>query len=192
MKKVVILNGPPGCGKDTLSDYISSAVGFEQMSMKKPMFDIALSMLGEKKFAEFMKLYNDRETKEMPCDLLGGMSPREFMIHISESFVKPILGKCHFGHLAAEEISKSIAPVIFSDGGFPDEVMAIADSDFPEVEIILIRLHREGFDFSGDSRNYIYLHDELHCSANYREVDIHLSEGEISSDAATILDAIFY
>lgn len=191
MKKVIILNGPPGCGKDTLSGIMDEIGGFYVHSFKKPMFEIAEAMLGQASFREFMRLYNDRDTKDMPCDLLGGMSPREFFIHISESFVKPIMGKQHFGDLASEGVHEALSHVVFSDGGFPDEVKSLVFSKHSMYEVFLVRLHREGYTFEGDSRDYIYLFDELRDCGNYTEIDVHLTDGNAYDDANDIMDRVF-
>lgn len=191
MKKVIILNGPPGCGKDTLSGIMEEIGGFYVHSFKKPMFDIAHATLGDEAFGKFMRLYNDRDTKEMPCDLLGGMSPREFFIHISESFVKPILGKQHFGDMASEGVRDALSHVVFSDGGFPDEVKALVFSKHSMYNVFVVRLHREGFTFDGDSRNYIHLFDELREHGNYTEIDVNLTSGNAYDDANEIMDRVF-
>ena len=191
MKKVIILNGPAGVGKDTIAAILRETSGFEVHSFKEPMFNIAKAMLGGEKFDQFMMLYNDRDTKELPCDLLGQMSPREFFIHISESFVKPIMGKEHFGYLASQGVHDAINHVVFSDGGFPDEVKALVFSEHAMYEVWVVRLHREGCTFAGDSRNYVNLFDELRHTGNYHEMDMYLTEGNAYDDAHDILDSDF-
>lgn len=191
MKKVIVLNGPAGSGKDTIAGIMQETAGFDTHSFKAPMFNIAEVMLGGDKFEEFMSLYNNRDTKEIPCDLLGGMSPREFFIHISESFVKPIMGKQHFGYLASQGVYDSINHVVFSDGGFPDEVKALVFSEHSMYDVWVVRLHREGFTFEGDSRNYINMFEELKDTGNYHEMDIHLTDGNAYDDAHDILDRVF-
>ncbi|UCR74505.1 hypothetical protein RCIP0073_00038 [Klebsiella phage RCIP0073] len=191
MKKVIILNGPPGCGKDTIARVLEEIGGFDIHSFKKPMFDIAETMLGPVKFKQFMKLYNDRDTKEMPCDLLGQMSPREFFIHISESFVKPILGNEQFGYLAASGAIEATSHVVFSDGGFPDEVRALIEHEQSDYHLYLVRLHREGFTFEGDSRNYVNLFEEYRGYDRYTEIDFHLTNGNAYDDANDIMDLVY-
>lgn len=191
MKKVIILNGPAGCGKDTIAGIMSDIAALEVHSFKKPMFDIAAVMLGPVKFAKFMRLYNDRDTKEMPCDLLGQMSPREFFIHISESFVKPILGKEQFGELAANGVHNATSHVVFSDGGFPDEVRSLVVDERADYHVYVVRLHREGFTFEGDSRRYIHLFEEFRGRGNYTEIDFHLTSGNAYDDANDIMDIVF-
>lgn len=175
MAKVIILNGPPGCGKDTIAklmhDYCFVS---DLLSFKKPMWKIAEAALGDKYF-DFVDLYNNRETKEKPAPMLNNMSPRDFFIYISEQFVKPCIGKRHFGTLAAEEISMNYSAV-FSDGGFNEEVEALAEyvKGGRSHEIHIVRLHRDGYGFGGDSRDYISLGEKY---PNVKHHDIKLVDG---------------
>lgn len=174
MAKVIILNGPPGVGKDTIAAALleMNMVDFS-MSFKEPMFEIAKAALGER-FKDFMDCYNDRAKKEAPQAFLGGSSPRDFMIYISESFIKPAFGNQHFGDLVAEKLNKcSAETVVMSDGGFPDEVEAIANAGH---SVHIVRLHRTGCSFKGDSRNYISLEEDYD---NVFECDIALLDGDV-------------
>lgn len=175
MKTVIILNGPPGCGKDTLQLAMFHRYGIERQSMKAPMFDIAKAMLGPVDFERFMKDYEDRSQKEKPQDYLQGESPRTFMIWISEHVIKPKFGKQHFGKLASDSLQSERNTAVFSDGGFPDEVRRLVADGY---KVKLVRLHRDGFDFGGDSRNYIHIPDLL-GSWQYREYDVQVIPGNV-------------
>lgn len=175
MKTVIILNGPPGCGKDTIQRHMAHRYTLESRSMKEPMFDVVRSMLGETTFKRFMADYDDRNEKESPQEYLGGKSPRQFMIWISEDVIKPLFGKRHFGNLAAEKLEKERRTAVFSDGGFPDEVEALVEAGF---KVKLIRLHRDGFTFEGDSRDYIHI-PHLLGGWRYTEHDVTLFDGDV-------------
>lgn len=156
MATVVILNGPAGCGKDTLGNLLvaylckwyRSPVA-KQFEMKDSMFKLALAASGltEHEWAQVYK----RSEKERPQDVLGGLSARQFMIRISEEWVKPTFGSAHFGNLAnAAVINSGKQFAIFTDGGFIEEAAALAGHN-----VIVCRLHRDGFTFDGDSRDYL-------------------------------------
>nr|CAK6596967.1 unknown function [Klebsiella phage vB_Kpn_K2alpha62] len=53
MKNVIILNGAPGIGKDTIAEIIARKWDYKILSFKSPMFDIARSMLGNIDFRRF-------------------------------------------------------------------------------------------------------------------------------------------
>ena len=61
MAKIIILNAPPGAGKDTIGKMISFYSPGEQcriISFKEPMFDIALAILGKENYQRFMLAYD--------------------------------------------------------------------------------------------------------------------------------------
>lgn len=189
MSFIIVLNGPPGVGKDTLGAYIQNQSGesIKTLSFKAPMFDIAKSMLGANDYDRFLVKYNDRDQKETAQHFLGGKSPREFMIYISENCVKPVLGAAKFGNLFAEAASR-YGSVVCTDGGFTDEIMSLVD--YGHV-VKLVRLHREGYTFDGDSRNYVYLPDYVRVadelSTGYQEFDFDVTPGDPISDASRII-----
>lgn len=125
MSKIIILNGPPGVGKDTIGNALAKDYNCIPTSFKRPMFGIAKYLLGDEAFTKFITTYDGRDQKEMPHDFLGGKTCREFMIWISESVVKPLFGNQQFGKLMSEHIRICDEGFCFActDGGFPEEVI---------------------------------------------------------------------
>lgn len=150
MAKIVILNAPAGCGKDTIAKLLVSE-GYSVEEFKAPMFDIAVALSGQSR-EEYMDCYNDRDMKEQPQPRFGGLSYREMMIKISEEWAKPLLGNKVFGNLAAERCRRK-SKVVFSDGGFLAEVDMLVDLGH---DVTVVRMHRLGFEWGNDSRSYIY------------------------------------
>lgn len=179
---IVVLNGPAGCGKDTIANRILEVSSvFKKAEMKAPMWEIAKATLGSN-FEKFVELYNDRATKEKPCDMLGGLSPRNFFIHISEKWCKPLFGDTYFGgRMLQTAISNKHHETILSDGGFSVELMPALDAG---ETIMLVRLHREGYTFDGDSRSYIHIEHK-----NCWSLDVKLEDGKIDEAVEGILDA---
>uniref|UniRef100_A0AAU8BUL2 ATP-binding protein n=1 Tax=Salmonella phage PMBT35 TaxID=3137287 RepID=A0AAU8BUL2_9VIRU len=175
MAKIIILNAPPGAGKDTIGGLVKdeSPVPLRLLSFKQPMFEIALAILGPGKYQKFLLAYNDREQKEKPHDFLNGLSCREFMIWISEHVIKPRFGNGYFGKRFAEEAERGDIPVICTDGGFPDEVIELVRGGH---EVKVCRLHRQGYTFEGDSRDYIRINGG--AGIGYGEHDYILVAGE--------------
>ena len=187
MAKIIILNAPAGAGKDTIADMFAFMTKCKTVSLKTPMFDIARSILGASNFGKFIFAYNDRTTKEKPMSILGGKSPREFMIWISETVIKPTFGKSYFGERLAVDVENMDVPtVICSDGGFSDEIIPLITRGH---EVIICRLHRNGFTFEGDSRNYIHLDESWHGVLGYRELDFVLVNGDPMHTVNQIFEA---
>lgn len=186
-RDIIILNGPPGCGKDTIAAYLTGhRYPAVKASFKQPMFDIAFSMLGVYRYDEFMDLYNDREQKEKPQVILGGKSPRQFMIWISEDVMKPVFGDHYFGRRMVEEIHEMCRDltVVISDGGFTEEIKPLVKAGH---EVHICRLHRDGFTFAGDSRDYIDLSGYHYRIHHY---DFHLQDGKPELAVSEIVNAV--
>lgn len=177
-KKVVIFNGPPGSGKDTLAAMLYQMYGTGWRSFKEPLNEIAMAMSGAS-WAVWNE-WTSRELKELPRVELGGLSPRHFLIKISEEWTKPLFGGSHFGKIAARNAARTDSDVVvFSDGGFDDEILPLIDK-FGADNVIVVRLHREGFTFEGDSRDYIQVPAQtfdLHLISGNQELALmHLVE----------------
>lgn len=187
MAKIVLLNAPKGAGKDTIANEICADVRFARKgSFKSPMFAIAHAFLGAENFRRFLDAYDDREQKEKAHDFLMGMTCRQFMIWISEDVIKPKFGEKYFGKRLAEMASASQSPLIVSDCGFEQEVIALIDAGH---EVKLVRMHREGFEFDEtDSRNYVYLPACYYGVNGYDEIDTYLKDGSPEETAYHIID----
>lgn len=174
--RVIILNGPPGCGKDTLAELVNTEnPDISLASFKKPMFSIAIAAAGVTE-REWFDRYNDRELKDAPWDKLGGLSQRKFMIMISEEWIKPVFGKNHFGKLAARQCDNYIT--LFTDGGFVDEVQEICEQ-FGKRNVTLVHVYREDVTFEGDSRSYVQL-------SGVNTVNLQLADGDIEGGKADL------
>ena len=177
-RKVIILNGAPSSGKDTIAKLFKDQINFEHMEVKAELFKIALQLSGIS-HGDWFERYDNRENnfKEQPWDRLGGLSQREFLIKISEEWMKPVFGNHIFGKKAAESVmllnDDSVA--VFSDGGFQDELNAMVQ-ELGEDNILLVRLHREGCSFVNDSRSHL---------SHKHEIDIY-NDLSVSSAATTI------
>lgn len=186
MSKVIILNAPPACGKDTIGSIIADMnqiYGVRMLSFKAPMFEIARAILGDSNFDYFMFLYEDRLHKEKPDSILNGKSPREFMIWISEAIIKPEFGNDYFGRRMVEAVKSGTAPAIITDGGFSEETIALIEAG---IQVHVCRLHREGFTFEGDSRNYLHLPVGWQGVNGYTEEDFQLRDGDPDYTASVI------
>lgn len=138
---VVLLNGPPRSGKDTIGgmlDIPSRKFAFPILMFLEDAFGICI----------------DDCEKDAPHENLFGRTPREVAIAFSEKFCKPLFGMDYFGRSALQhcknmqELRCQLA--VFTDSGFSQEAAVLAEH-FPCLQV---RLFREGRTFLGDSRSY--------------------------------------
>ncbi len=167
MDRVLILNGAPRSGKDTLSRLMFQGNIFEYLSngsFKLPLQHIAAMILGME-VEDFMDQYE--VIKDQPCPNGLPLTVRQLMIKISEEWLKPLGGERYFGDLAYSRalIDCALATrwplpmvpgrtVVFSDGGFGPECLKFIECLGPE-NVYIVRISRPGFDFSSDSRRLL-------------------------------------
>ncbi len=216
-KVVLILNAPPGAGKDTLAgdddwcqrvgdmllaDYQIDKGGrfscdVEHISFKSGIFDILSSVLHVgldfDDANEFYDRYYDRALKEQPWDKLGGLSPRQFMIFLSENFMKVVFGKDVFGKFSARLASSCVyvaggTVCVFSDGGFAEEVNEVVKAVGAE-NVYVLQWEAEGCSFDNDSRRYLSS-DEIIDGVRFVKLACNPKDGDIDGWKAACLVAI--
>lgn len=153
---VVVFNGPPGSGKDTLATFIRGATSVVPRAFKDKLVSIALEISGVDR-RTWDNWYD--HAKERPRDQLWGHSCRSFLIMVSEDMIKPHLGNAYFGRAAADDIARNRAyleqyGVCFTDSGFKEELQEVVNLVGPE-RVIVVHLVRHGSSFKNDSRNYL-------------------------------------
>lgn len=150
-KRVVILNAPPTSGKDEAAMHLAANYkNTHQREFKAQLFKLTMLIWGVSQ--ETWDFLYTRERKEIKTEILGGMSPREALIHTSEVVVKPNYGNQYFGIFAAKTLTPGVS--VFSDGGFIEEVKPLIDM-VGAGNIHVIRIKRPGYTFAGDSRSYL-------------------------------------
>jgi hypothetical protein len=150
MNPVILLNAPPNAGKDTIAEELSIRLGLPHREFKGKLFEIAQVIAGLDQ-AAWDAIYT-REQKELPQDCLWGLTPRQFMIDVSERMIKPTCGQQYFGKALSWACLKTGAVV--SDSGFNEEAEALCSSIGAE-RVYCVRFTREGCSFEGDSRNFL-------------------------------------
>lgn len=174
--KVVLLNGPAGCGKGIVISALDDNLDYHVpiRSCKDHLITLTISFF-RLHYAQFMEIYCDREMKEVPreefavtqeayielmrflkkpFDINGlcKLSIREAMIYVSEFICKPTFGIDYFGVARAEAIEEG-QKVIDDSCGFEEELPPLIERVGQE-NILLIRIKGRG-SFEGDSRDYI-------------------------------------
>lgn len=163
-KKVVLLNGPSGCGKDTIASHLVPYFAFQKMKFAAPikrmaagLLDMRVELVEDRKDNEFNILCRETISDEFGSAPKYGSKDtlRQLLIRISEDFLKPVYGDTFFGRLAVRELQRSsYSLIVFTDSGFATEASSIIRA-IGKDNVLLIRLHREGCDFTSDSRSYL-------------------------------------
>lgn len=191
--KIILINGAPESGKDVIADEIVCQLKQTthhkpiKVMMKTKLFDAAIKTSGVP-VKEWERHY-ERDLKEVPWDKLvvngNPVSPRQYLIHISETVMKPLFGDRVFGLAAKNHLislnDKGYDMFVFSDSGFESEVMPLLDIC---DDILLVHLHREGKTFAGDSRSFIYPNSDKITTAKV------VNDGTIEEAAREIIECL--
>lgn len=154
--KFVLLNGPPGCGKDTVASHLIPYIEFKHLKFASPikrmvagLFQCSMSEL------EACKDKRNRMLRHDNFPTTEDDTPRRLLIALSEELLKPRYGNSFFGNVLWSEARISTQELfVVSDCGFQAEVERLIASA-GERNCLLIRIHREGHTFDGDSRSHM-------------------------------------
>lgn len=151
MSKAIFFNGPPRCGKDTSARAALEIPGvkFERFAM--PIKTAFAGMMG-RAVDDYgnVEFYEDRKEELVP-EL--GVTYRQWQIDFSEKFMKPLYGQDVFARMLIGRTPAG-SHLAISDSGFLCEVAPVARVFGPK-NVLLVRIHRDGTDFSRDSRSYV-------------------------------------
>lgn len=147
--RIVFLNGPPGCGKDTSADMVSEWVDTIMLKFAAPIKRMVCGALN-------ITLEQLEKIKDRPHPVLNGETPRKFLIRLSEDIIKPVYGDQFFGRAMVGELDKLPSDdkiVIITDSGFLSEAIPVVKA-YGIKNCLKVQIIREGKTFDGDSRTY--------------------------------------
>lgn len=160
--KILLLNGPPGCGKDTLGAHIADDTELRVHVLKfagvlKTMTHALYGLVDEDGNPRPHDFFEGE--KERPQGSLFGVTPRNAYIAVSEKLMKPLHGVDIFGKMLSAQISLvagvGVDLIVVTDSGFSEEAQVLV-RNFPQA-VTLVRIHRPDCTYKGDSRSYIEL-----------------------------------
>lgn len=154
--KIIAFNGPPRSGKDTLKRLIIDEFidkNIKTYTLSDILIEATCVMYGIGRDEWDERYHTDQ--KDEPWELLFGLSQRQALIGLSEEYLKPK----HGGDVIAKMFLKRLEyfdeccdiDVLLIDTGFTEEFKHIVNS-FGRDNVMLIRVKREGCDYSNDSR----------------------------------------
>jgi hypothetical protein len=152
-KFVIALNGPPRSGKDEATKALSRILDpwfvHETMKFTAVVKDLTHRSLGlDCRHDAFEAL------KDVPLPEFGGLTPRQAYIAKSASEKAERGESAIADHFIAKMLESPARLVLNSDIGIPIEIDGLAATVGAE-NILLLRLHRTGHDFSKDNRTYL-------------------------------------
>lgn len=149
MTKLIILNGPPRCGKDTAATAIEDYFGEEVCKHIK--LSTPLKLIASKIFGKSLE-----ELEEKKDEVLPGMtmSYRDAQIHTFNQLV-PVYGEDWLGKWTVNTLDNyDQSFFVISDGGRSAEIVPLMRALGPE-NLLIIQIMREGCSFITDIRSYI-------------------------------------
>lgn len=148
--RIILLNGPPHSGKDTLGKILYQKHSFATIEKFAAPIRAAMCALFGIKDEEIERLKNQV--------MMGGKTLREWMIGFSEYYAKVYGGKKVFGELMLRRLDErpELRTVIITDSGFAEEAEVLIER-YGADNVALVHIHRDGCDFNGDSRSYLEL-----------------------------------
>jgi hypothetical protein len=154
-KRLVLFNGPRHSGKDTAVDYLWQKHQAFRFKMSRPLKDAIKAFFNlSSSDVDYLE-----SKKTEPDDLLFGQSYVDVQIAMSEHWAKEFFGTRIFGKMAARELFRGAVATsanlyLCSDCGFDYEADPLIEL-FGASNVLLVRLHRTGKTFEGDSRSYV-------------------------------------
>lgn len=157
--KILLLNGPPQSGKDTIANYLHKMEFAKHEKMARPLKQMLPIIFPELEQSKFQWLQNaDGTHVVLPQSEhyeAGNYTTRELQIMLSEDMLKPMFGKSIFGRALCSRIFfDSHSRYVISDCGFNEEAAELVKF-VGYHNIYLMQIERPGCNFSNDSRGYI-------------------------------------
>ena len=142
---LILLNGPPRSGKDTVANMLCSMLpetSHWKLSGELKARTHAVYGVDRRDPEEFER------TKDQPSLLFLGLSPRQAYIEMHERYLKPVHGPRILGELLLKNIMRSFPleeteNIVVSDAGDVEQCMPLVEAWRPK-NTILVHLNREG------------------------------------------------
>lgn len=216
MTQVIFISGnKPRSGKGSVGKFMkryleSQGYSAEIMEFKDKLFEIASDILGipVSKFLEYydrkvsdltytesLSIHNHHNhphphewVKDYPMYKVGGnwYSKREWLIHVSESVIKPHTSSTFFGEALLNKISGQDF-VIITDSGFVDEALPVIE-DVDSECCLVVQLFRENGSDVKDSRKMLVPEDfEPHMRPMFARIENNSDLTHLKNETVEVL-----
>jgi hypothetical protein len=160
---IIILSGPPKCGKDTAYKFLKKQLippidhainphtALCHYRLGQPMKDFFHSVLKIRPQTYDMMMQKGKDNKQSD---LNDHTPREVQIKLFTDFLKPMFGADILGKIAVEAIKQKPYAKIVLDSGTTEELVPIIQH-FGKAAIRALKITRPNCDYTGDSRSEI-------------------------------------
>lgn len=151
-KSILLLNGPPRSGKDTLAKLLETKYGFHHLKITSRWKERVHALYGmnpEQYPHDFFE-----ETKDTPQAAFMGISPRQAYIKVWEDYFLPAHGENVLMDWLIDDIDNSPSNfIVISDLGFDREATYLFN--YFGNTALAVKIFRQGFEYKNDSRGYI-------------------------------------
>lgn len=151
LKRIVLLNGPAGSGKDTLAEQLEQRLNFKHLKITAQFKERVHGLY----FMPHLSYDAFEHCKDQKRSEFFGLTPRQAYINVWEHYFKPIHGENFLIEELITQIDNSEHErFVISDMGFDRE--AVAFMGYYGVQAGVIKLTRSGHFFnSNDTRKYV-------------------------------------
>ena len=164
--KIIIANGPPGSGKDTIIKGLRENLNIGKRPTDTLSYKLTLCQhVGERyglTAATVWQMNDDRDVKDEPTPIFDGKSVRQALQYESEEVIKKKYGEQGVAKQTIIDLMEKWNGlphdlVLFcTDGGFNSELDCVKDMlPIHPDDIFIIRMLRNGCSFDGDTREFL-------------------------------------
>lgn len=180
MRKMIMLNGPPRCGKDTIADALAKKftqypIYTHHEKFSQPLKDGVKAIYSLPNSIE--------ETKDESDERLMGATYRSAQISLFHHLSR-VHGNTVLGQLFTARTVRRDGVFIVSDTGRFDEVFP-AIKNFDADSCVVFRIHRDGTSFANDIRQYVTNTDII----GVKSFDVD-NNGSVETVVLTIIDVL--